>query len=162
LQAALLIIWVPALIHNMVSSWAKPGFARWYWFSGLTAALFSLTLDLSVWSFVCLLFVVPFLRGPSRLKEFINQKGNAAFLGSAGLLFVCAVLIWLKLTQAVHGRVGQTVLEGAARLSWWKSGLTMFWDHLWMGVGLGNYPSAYLAYKSGAGEHTLYAHSLPI
>src|ERR1051325_11581190 len=35
----------------------------------------------------------------------------------------------------------------------------MFKDHPWCGIGLGNYPSAYLAYKVGAGQHTLFAHN---
>jgi hypothetical protein len=38
----------------------------------------------------------------------------------------------------------------------------MFLDHPWAGIGLGNFGSAYLSYKVGAGQHTLFAHSLPV
>ncbi len=47
------------------------------------------------------------------------------------------------------------------RLYWWGSAWRMFLDYPWSGIGIGNFASAYLSYKIGGTENTLYAHSLP-
>ncbi len=48
------------------------------------------------------------------------------------------------------------------RLYWWRSAIAMFVDYPWTGIGIGNFPSAYLAYRRGAMENTLFAHSAPL
>jgi hypothetical protein len=48
------------------------------------------------------------------------------------------------------------------RLLWWKTALAMWIDNPWLGVGPGNFSSAFLAYKSGIGQNTLSAHSFPL
>src|SRR5262249_30944621 len=53
----------------------------------------------------------------------------------------------------------QPNLQESSRLRWWATGLNMFKSHPWLGVGLGNYPSAYLAFEVSPGLHTLYPHN---
>ncbi len=64
------------------------------------------------------------------------------------LVFLLAALSIIKLCD----------INAANRFSWWKTALRMIADKPLFGVGLGNFGSAFLNYKSGA-LNSLYAHN---
>ncbi|MBI5245207.1 MAG: O-antigen ligase family protein [Elusimicrobia bacterium] len=158
LLAAFLIFWFPPLLSRVMDRGRAR--SRWFWASGLLCVLLSLLLLNSIWAVLCLVLSLPLLAGPRSFAERVRSRPKQA-AGAAVLLLAggCALVAW-KLLHAMDMDGAPVPLgESLSRLSWWLSGLRMFADHPWLGVGTGNFPSAYLAYKTGAVQHTLYAHS---
>ncbi|MFA5137811.1 MAG: O-antigen ligase family protein [Elusimicrobiota bacterium] len=160
LTAAFLVLWTAPFLARTRESW-RSGPVRYFWASTLAALLAGILLLASHWAVLCLLLGLPWTFGKKVFQEFFHRHRRLV-LGSAGAACVlfAAALLW-KFGHRFD-EDGNPVRAGThlARLFWWDSGLGMFWDHPWLGVGIGNYPSAYLAYKSGAVQNTLYAHSL--
>ena len=181
LTAAFLLLWTPPFLSRTLESWREGGtarcpggphtppglraavWARWFWASALAALLAGILLLASHWAVLCLLLGLPWTFGREALQEAFRRHRRLVLglAGTAGLLFLIA-LSW-KFGHRFDEE-GHPVPKGfyLARLFWWDSGLNMFLDHPWLGIGIGNYPSAYLAYKSGAVQSTLYAHSLVV
>jgi len=68
-------------------------------------------------------------------------------------------LIFVKFSRTT-GLDGKPLAPGEnlRRFGWWLSGLRMFRDYPYLGVGIGNFTDSYLAYQAGA-QHTRFAHS---
>lgn len=86
---------------------------------------------------------------------FLNFR-RSALVAALGVFTVVAIG-WLQ-TNAYRG----SALLSLDRFGWWSTGIRMFLDHPWFGTGPGTYGSAYLAYKIGHTQNTLYAHSVPL
>lgn len=155
IQAAFALFWVPPL--GMRAARARRERQRFLYFSsGLIAAVAAIVLAGSTWALLCL--GVAALAAVARRA---SRPGVARAVFAAGLALVAAAL-WFKLTKSeAWNVVGMPAPSGTDRLRWWASAVRMFLDHPWLGVGPGGYPSAYPAYKYGAGQSTLFAHSLP-
>ena len=153
-SAAFLLAWLPVLFDRVKKAPRSAPWARWYWISGLAACLASFALAQSLLGWICLAAMTPF---------FVTQRRTTRKVILATILLLAgSAVVWkFSHTQDMAGNpVSQT--EAAGRAQWWASGLDMFADHPWLGIGVGNYPSAYRAYKVGTGQNTLYAHSFPI
>lgn len=157
IQAAFLLPWIPPLIEQTDRTWPKGGAVRWFWGAGLVAGLLNLIFVQSVWALVCLTAgLVIFVRYRrfavfSEIHPVLIRILGAAFIG--GVIFVLVRKIAYEWFIAIPGG------HATSRLEWWASAVKMWQHHPWFGVGLGNYPSAYLAHKIGGGQHTLHAHN---
>lgn len=100
------------------------------------AAVLNVLLFNSLWGFFCLLLIA---------AAILPQKRPIAALTA-----LAAAAIAIKFGK------------DASRAYWWASGLKMFAARPISGVGIGNYASAFLTYKAGGGQNTLFAHSFPI
>jgi tetratricopeptide (TPR) repeat protein len=124
----------------------------------LAAIILILILISSTWSLFCLL-VGAGLFFQHRFKSLARQHPRLFIAICVTAATVMAVFFWNKLAQ-IYGWGGFRAARGGptSRLDWWISGLKMWKDHPWFGVGIGNYPSAFPAYQTGTGLKTLYAH----
>jgi O-antigen ligase len=153
---AFFLLFVPALLAR-----ARRGPTPWL-VGGAVAVLGIISLK-STWGMLCLAASLPLLDGPAALKSRICARPKAAAAAAAvALTLLVAALAW----KFGHSRNlnGDLLLPGetSRRLSWWFSGLRMFRDHPWLGVGIGNFPSAFRAYRVGVVQNTLYAHDAVI
>ncbi len=158
--AGFLLAWLPVLFDR--ARRAAP-LTRWFWVSGLAANFLSFALVHSLWGWLCLIAMTPFIVGPRRILEWSRRhRRTSRALLAAVLLSASSAVVW----KFSHTRdfSGNPVPRGETneRADWWASGLDMFADHPWLGIGVGNYPSALRAYKVGNGHNTLSAHSFPI
>jgi len=161
LEAAYLILWIPVFYHLMRRK--QGSLEAFYWGSGFLAAVGGLLLVSSTWAVICLLVAIPWWNGPAVLLRWVRERRTSAIWIGLAMTVLAGGLIWYKFHEVfAHWSPPLPPRESTTRLDWWRSGLLMFRDFPWLGVGIGNYPSAYLAYKVGAGQHTLYAHSLPV
>ncbi len=152
LEAAFLLLWVPPLWS--IANRPSRSVGRWFWWSGLGAALLSLVFTFSTWALVCL--------AVGALFEMARRNsGRAAHLRAGALLIFITALLVFKFLPAARGGIFAPYAS-TDRLAWWAAGLRMFQDHPWLGVGLGNYPSAYLAYRAGPVQNTLFPHSFMV
>jgi O-antigen ligase len=158
---AFLIGWVPVFVDRFRRQ--TEARMRRFWAAVLAANVAGCLLFISSWGMLCLLAALPFLSGPRGLAAWIRRRPRLIAAVAATAAVGAALLLRYKLTHALDFD-GATVPAGrnTARIMWWASGLRMFWEHPWLGVGLGNYPSAYISYKVGTGQHTLSAHSFPV
>jgi|CXWL01.1.fsa_nt_gi O-antigen ligase len=140
---AFILLWTPVLIAQALAK------RRWFWTAGAAAAIVGLIFLKSAWGMMCLAAAAPLLTGPRPLLEWTARRPRLAAAGAASFAVLIIVGLIFKLSH-----YGNT-----SRLYWWASGLSMFCDHPWLGVGIGNFPSAYPAYKIGAVQNTLYAHN---
>lgn len=154
--AAFILPWLPPLAERAVRAWKERG-ARSYWTLIAAAAVLDLLLTSSTWAMVALALALPFATGPRRARELLSsRKARAACAGLAVL--VAGLLVWkFAFRQGWAGDPAAPI----ERLRWWASAWRMFVDHPWTGVGLGNFSSAYLAYRSPGAQNTLFAHSAP-
>lgn len=141
LEAAFLLLWFPVLLDRYLSSLGAGSGTQWYWLSGLLGAgiTFAGTGSVSAWAVLILVLVAWSRQMGVRWKLLLVIAG---VVGLGLLLFK-----W------------ETTSSVANRLAWWRTAVNMFLAHPWTGVGLGNYPSAFLAYRVPSGENTLSAHS---
>ncbi|OIO09504.1 MAG: hypothetical protein AUJ52_06320 [Elusimicrobia bacterium CG1_02_63_36] len=138
-SAAFCVAWIPPLAARALRGRGETG--RWpgYWSAGLIAALIAFAGAKSVWGFIALAAPLPWLLGPRfgrREKSFVVVAAAAAAVWKFG--------------------------GSSDRLGWWATGLRMFADAPWTGVGLGGYASAFLAYRVGGGVQTVSAHGAPV
>jgi hypothetical protein len=158
---AFVLPWIPALAHRALKPSSIDRGWRWFWGSGALAALVCLALARSTTGALCLLLGAPFLFGWQPIREWIRRWPRlTASLATLGAIVV-AVLLWDKFTRVYDLRPHLPPRSSISRFLWWESAWRMFLDHPWTGIGVDNFPSAYLAYKVGGGEHTLYAHGFP-
>lgn len=141
LKAAFLLAWVPALMDRFLTAMGAESKIRWYWLSGLVATLLALFLTWSISAWVVLGGVV---------VVWSRQMGVRWKLLLGLVVGFALALLVIK---------AETSASVVNRLAWWKTAVNMFVAHPWSGVGLGNFPSAFLAYRVPAGENTLSAHS---
>lgn len=164
LSAGFNIVWIPVFIDKVIAESGR-GRVPWYWLSAAAANILSFILAESLWGWLCLALALPLWLSPDipTLLERVRRRPRlAASLIASACVIVGLALHW-KFTH-LYDMDGNPLPAGKNifRLLWWASGLRMFLDHPWLGVGLGNFPSAYLAYKVGSGQHTLSAHSFVV
>lgn len=155
-MAAFLILWLPALGQRAFHT------RSWRW-RALAAATFLAFLMLnSVWGVLCLgACLLLAVRAP--ILRLVKRHPRLALGASAAALAAGVFLVWWKLSQRVDWSGNPvTAAQRFARLAWWHAGLRMFLDNPWLGVGPGNYGSAYLAYRTAPVQNSLFAHSLPV
>ncbi len=151
------LLWFPYFIRQAFSSASAP--SRWYWTAGAVSISIILLLVLSTWSVFCLAAGALAYGGLAPLRRYYQKNRVLFWIALIVLSAVLLSLVWYKLAL-VYEWAGLKTLRIAptSRLEWWVAGLRMWKDHPWFGVGIGNFPSAYLTYKMGAGQNTLYAH----
>lgn len=157
---AFFLLWAPALGGRVLKDWRAGRRAPPLRVAGFAAAALGvLSLD-SNWGMVCLAAGVPLWAGPRPLWERVRKDPRRAAALAAGALAAFAALVAWKFGHT-RNMNGQPLPPGETtrRFYWWASALRMFRDHPLSGVGLGNFPSAYLAYKVGDVQNTLYPHN---
>jgi O-antigen ligase len=141
---------------RVAEQWRRTKTVAWFWASGLLSALICLALARSLSALLALLLagaVIGLLR--HRAWQRADKKYVYAICGL--VVAVMAALLIYKFSHAVDHAVDPR-RDNSNRLYWWLSALRMFADFPWSGVGVGNFPSAYLSYRVGGTENTLYAH----
>lgn len=141
LTSAFLVFWVPPLVERVSAREGRAG-RSWFWVSGLAACFISLLFAQSSWAW----FVV----AAGFLIHSFGAPRRFWFAAGIVLLVIALGLVVWKF------KFGRSPID---RLDWWSVAIEMFRAHPLSGVGIGNYPSAYLAYKTAPGQNTLYAHS---
>lgn len=160
---AFFVLWAPVLASLALEKRRQRRRSAWFWAAGAVAVILGVVSLKSTWGMICLAGAAPWLWGPRPLGRWIGQRPRlAATAAAAALVIVAATLFW-KFGH-VYNLTGDLMRPGETtrRLYWWASGLEMFRDHPWLGVGIGNFPSAYRAYKIGSVQNTLYAHNLVV
>jgi O-antigen ligase len=153
---AWLLLWFPFLFHKACTSATR----RWYWAVGATASALGLLLIASTWSLICLMAggAIYFRK---QLWDLYIKRRRMFLIAVTGLGAIAGFVLLNKLAITLGwGGLAPRRLQPTSRLGWWMAAVKMWRNYPWLGVGLGNYPSAYLAYKSPAGLNTLYAHGL--
>lgn len=162
IAAAFFLLWTPVLAERAFAAWRRGRAQLLAWGAALAANLFCLASTMSTWGLVCLAAGLPLLAS-GRLKSLLRRRTRLiAAIAAAGAAVLAGVLVW-KFTR-VYDWNGNPLADAGhtRRLAWWLAGLAMFMQSPWTGVGLGNFPSAYPAFKASAGQNTLFSHSLPI
>jgi hypothetical protein len=136
--------WIPVIGERLKQSPKKRG-----WGILLFFAAGGLVLAASYSAILLLLVAAPFyLR---------RRRSWKVFLTTAAAAVVVALIV---LAVREHQLASLSFYRASNRLDWWRAGLGMFFDRPLSGVGLGNFQSAYLTYKTGASQNTLYAHNI--
>jgi hypothetical protein len=136
--------WLPVFYER-----ARSGPRKGLWLAALIAGAIGIFLAFSYSAFILLALALPFVSG-ARPKS----KSFAWAVATALVLIIGLVLMrHYQLTQWTGYRL-------SSRLDWWRAGWAMFLEHPWAGVGLGNYQSAFLVYKTGLSQNTLFAHNM--
>lgn len=160
--AVFLLLWLPMLVHKVKETWSKDVPLKPYWRLGLAANLTALLFTYSTWAQLCLLAAIPLFVGLKNTWKLLGKRPVlVATVLSAGA-GAAAFLVYVKFTRTLDLE-GHPLAPGEnfRRLGWWLAGLRMFADRPWLGVGPGNFSSAYLAYQSSS-QHTRFAHAFPV
>jgi O-antigen ligase len=158
--SAFYLLWIPVFAAPVLKG-RREGRVPLFWALGLAAALLGLFLLDSDWALLCLAAAAPLAAGPRRLTDWIRRgRARAVRVAGAGAAAAALLLAW-KFGHTT-GLNGGTLAPGESvrRLYWWAAGLRMFAAHPLLGVGLGNYASAYRAFRVGAVQNTLYPHNV--
>lgn len=158
LLAAFTLPWAVLFSAKTMNEWNGGQGRRVVWAAGAVAALGCLAQARSGAAWICFLFGMTALlaRFPvPRLLKPVARHWRAA----AGVAAIAAAWIVFDKFTRVYDLPNR---DSSDRFFWWRSAWLMFQDHPLFGVGPGNFPSAYLAYKVGGKENTLYAHSVPL
>jgi O-antigen ligase len=108
--------------------------------------------------FVAAVFVVGLVRGGSTTALFVALVAVLAVLGALGTFQNLAPIITQRFSGALTAlsipdistaEVTDANFAAIGRLAHWKAALDMWRDHLWLGVGFGNYAVIYPAYAIG-------------
>lgn len=160
---AFALIFLPSLLEKSGLGFRNHSRWRWYWLSGVVSLSLVILMVFSTWSFVCLTIGILLMAGGARLKQAYRQHQRIFTILFVSTGIILTLLLINKLFSVFGwGGIVPHRIHPTSRLNWWMSGLKIWMDHPWLGVGIGNYPSAYLAYKTGSGQNTLYAHSFLI
>jgi O-antigen ligase len=145
---------------RIAEEWREKKIVSLFWSSGLVAALVSLLLAKSASAWMCAALALigwgVWARGP----QWVRAHKEIAWAAVAAVGLLVAGVALYKFMHVVDRSVDPH-RDNINRLYWWRSAWRMFLDYRWFGVGLGNYGSAYLSYKTGGSENTLYAHGFP-
>jgi len=161
IAAGFLLFWVPPLIHKIKQIKHEKRFFSLYWISGLLVVFLNLIFARSTFAWFCLALGLPFIVGWDETKTYFQKKKKQFFSLFIFVLLGIGVLLFFKWKE-FFGQTGGTLSSTTSRLVWWKAGWAMFLERPFFGVGLGNYGSAYLAYKETVGQNTLFAHNFLI
>ncbi|MDE2293210.1 MAG: O-antigen ligase family protein, partial [Elusimicrobia bacterium] len=95
-------------------------------------------------------------------RRWTPERKRRLAQAAAAAAAVFAVLLCYKFLHRVDAD-GHAIPAGRslARLLFWATALKMLAARPLAGVGLGGYASAYVSYKVGHGQNSLFAHSLP-
>jgi O-antigen ligase len=154
---------LPLTVLTGAQAW-RTGFASagraFYWTSGFVAAMLSLVMAQSSSAWLALMLAAALLAALYYGRDWLRR--NKTFVVAA-LILLIGVVVAVVAHKLLHNidRSVDPLRDNANRLYWWGSALKMFLDHPWTGVGIGNFGSAYLTYKLGGTENTLFAHGLP-
>ena len=88
-----------------------------------------------------------------------KERAKWFWFGLLGGLLVIFSLGGIKLFSLYGWGAGHVNPNITSRLVWWEAALGMIRAYPWLGVGIGNFPSAYLAFIAAEGQHTLFAHN---
>jgi tetratricopeptide (TPR) repeat protein len=148
--AAFLVPWPPIFLYYLRGARSRRAAALWT--AALAADLIALLLTGSSWAFVCLLAALPWRDGPRALSASSRRR---ALWAAAAAVAILALKPLLPSADQAGGSY-------ASRLAWWAAGLRMLASRPLLGVGVGNFPSAYLAYRVEWGkiQHSRVAHSI--
>ena len=160
LAAAFTLPWIPVLFERARSARAPGGRQAVYWSAAFAAAGLCFIFAFSAWGWISLLSGLPLLLSVEDVRRRLKGWYVAA---AAAVLASGAALVWWKLSHT-HDWSGNPLRAGEnlSRVLWWNSGIRMFLANPGLGVGVGNFASAYPAFKVGSGQNTLFAHSFPI
>ncbi|MCG3205088.1 MAG: hypothetical protein KCHDKBKB_01805 [Elusimicrobia bacterium] len=152
---AFFLLWIPYLGESVRKTSPR---SRWYWASGLAAIIMALGLVGSTWSLFSLFIGGMIYVGKVRLRGLFARYPVFSWTFLILVSVTLGGLIFYKLAL-IYSWVGiSSERISTSRLDWWISVLKMCKEYPWFGVGIGNFPSAYLSFKTGPGENTLYAH----
>lgn len=144
------LFWFPVYAGRYLSA-SRGHPSRPIWMLGALLSFANLALAQSVWAFVCLLLATPFFFRRKEMKFFWDRRRTLVVASAAAAAAVIAIIVYQKFTANTQ----QSILN---RFDWWRSAIAMFEHSPICGIGVGNFPSAYLAFKIGAGENTLFVH----
>jgi hypothetical protein len=153
-MVAFLILWTPVLIEQWRSTKKK------FWLVSLFSGAVAFATAQSTWGWICLLMVLPLYFGKDVLAGLYRRKPQLIKIILTLTVVLIAGLLYDKFTRVYEWSYAIPPRDSTSRLLWWSSGLKMFAAHPWTGIGVGNFPSAYLAFKVGDGQSTLYPHSV--
>ena len=161
LLCAFALPWALVFAGRVMEDWKKDRSHALAWASGAAAALGCLAFAQSSAAVIALLAGAALLslryRESALLRPLFRRWPWFAAAIAAAVVWVVAD----KFTR-VYDPVLYPNRDTSNRFYWWKSAALMFRDHPWFGVGPGNFPAAYLAYKVGGKENTLFVHSAPL
>ena len=161
--AAFHLLWLPVLARRALDERGGDGRRSPFWSASAICCLLGIILLNSTSAIICLLLGAPFIAGPKRVADWVRRRPRLARTALAVVISAAAVLILHKIMRSDDGTGHAIPLASKiSRLGWWLAGLKMFRDHPWLGVGPGNFPSAFLAYKPAGVPNTLFAHSFPV
>lgn len=161
--AAFHLLWLPVLAGRALDERRDAGRRSAFWSVSAISCLLGIILLNSTSAILCVLVGAPFIAGPERVSNWVRRRPGFARAALAGVISAAAFLILHKVMRTDDGTGNAIPLASKiSRLGWWLTGLKMFGDHPWLGIGPGNFPSAFLTYKPGKTPNTLYAHSFPI
>ncbi|MEK7746462.1 MAG: O-antigen ligase family protein, partial [Elusimicrobiota bacterium] len=157
--AAFLLLLFPFLAHRVLRD-SREARAGWFWVAGLAADVLSLHLLKSTSALIFIGAGALLLSGPRALKAFILRRPRMSAALAAIVLLACGGIVAWKFLHA-YNWTGDSIAaqEATRRFSWWSAGWAMLRDHPFLGVGTGNFPSAFLAYRPGPMQNTRSAHA---
>lgn len=161
LLVAFVLPWILLFLERTARAVRSHHRMAWYWGSGLAAALATFVPAQSGGGWISLIIGGTALtllpragRWPARLRKWVPWV-----MAGAGLIIL--FIFYDKFTR-VYDPVLYPHREMSNRLYWWASALSMLRAHPLFGVGLGNFQHAYLSFKLGGTENSLFAHSFPL
>ncbi len=161
--AAFHLLWLPVLTNRALDERGAGGRRSWYWIASAACCLLGIMLLNSTSAMLCVLIAAPFIAGTKRVSDWVRRRPGLARAVLAGAVSAAVFLILHKIMRTDDGTGHAIPLSSkVSRLGWWLAGLRMFADHPVLGIGPGNFPSAFLTYKPADAPNTLYAHSFPV
>ncbi|MBD3271605.1 MAG: hypothetical protein GF384_03595 [Elusimicrobia bacterium] len=148
-----LVFWVPYWFGQFIHDIKKrnhPGFLVSG--SAFTCALASLIITMSVTALmaVTLLMYCALYRAIFRLiKKYIRLK-----------LWTVHAVFFIVMTSAVLFQYQYLLKSLAERMVWFGTAVAMIIKHPFIGIGPGGFGEAFLYFKTGDGQNTLYAHNI--
>ncbi len=157
--AAFLLMPFPFLAHRVLRGFQE-GRVGWFWAAGLAADVLSLLLLKSASALIFIGAGALLLPGPRALWAFILRRPRASASLAAVILLTVGGIVALKILYGYNWTADPMApQEAMRRFSWWSAGWAMLRDHPFLGVGTGNFPSAFLAYRPGPMQNTRSAHA---
>lgn len=160
-NAAFHLLWIPVVIHFWRQH-RQSGRLPIYWSLIMGAMAINLLLGGSASVVLLLMAASPYLLYEKRTLEVLQKHKRVAWAATLLAVLIMGSVLWYKLSVLYRWTYVGPYMKPTSRITWWASGIQMFKENFWRGLGPGCYGSAYLAYKIGTGQNTLYAHSFPV